>query len=129
MHNAPPLPENDMPPDVEERVGQILEWLACPVAAAGPELRAAREHLAGLGGLSISINQYHRILDLFHARIDQLCAEVKPQLQDGSLPRNAEIAAAADDLCALYADLGQAYQRQTICARSTRISARPISGC
>jgi hypothetical protein len=111
MQNATPLSEHELVPDVEERVGQILEWLACPVAAPGPELRAAREHLAELSALSISINQYHRILDLFHARIDQVCASVKPLLHDGGLERIADARAAAGDLCALYADLCQAYLR------------------
>ena len=111
MQHEPPLSENEMPPDVEERVGEILEWLACPPGPAGSELRAARENLTRLGALSISINQYHRMLDLFHARIDQLCTEVKPQLQESGAARAPELAAAADDLSMLYAALGQAYQR------------------
>lgn len=66
---------------VDNRVSHVLDWLSRPaVPDTAHELAALRAHLGELSTLPISVNQFHRILELFHSRADSLWEAIAAQL-------------------------------------------------
>jgi hypothetical protein len=94
LHDEKPLPSppmfppmTDMPRPqtddsaVDDRVSHVLDWLSRPaVPDTARELAALRAYLAELSTLPISVNQFHRILELFSTRADNLWNAVATQL-------------------------------------------------
>jgi hypothetical protein len=105
---AAPIPSDAGVADI--RVGQILDWLARPVAAdLDRELRQTHDRLTTFSRLPLSINQFHRILDLFQSRVDFLAAEVKRRLREQPLTR--ELRHTAQSLDDLEGRIWEAYSR------------------
>lgn len=106
-----------MPPQsddlfAEQRVEQILDWLAGPQAADPIEdLGPLRAHLVSLSDAQISGNQFHRILDLFYSRAQKITAELKPQLRDVSLPLSRPVRQIAQGLGEIHQIIAKGYQR------------------
>jgi hypothetical protein len=81
---------------VDERVSHVLDWLSRPaVPDTAHELAALRAHLGELSALPISVNQFHRILDLFHIRADSLWDAVAARLRnaDSAIPHDTRLLA------------------------------------
>jgi hypothetical protein len=106
-----------MPPQsddlfAEQRVEQILDWLAGPQAADPIEdLGPLRAHLVSLSDAQISGNQFHRILDLFYSRAQKITTELKPQLRDVSLPLSRSVRQIAQGLSEIHQTIAKGYQR------------------
>lgn len=113
MDRPPPLPNADAPAaPVEARVGQILDWLAHPATAdLELELRETHGRLAAFAELPLSINQFHRILDLFQSRADALAAAVKRRLRGNEQPLTRQLAQLAQSLDDLEARIWDGYSR------------------
>lgn len=96
----------------EQRVEQILDWLAGPQAADPLEdLAPLRAHLVSLSEAQISGNQFHRILDLFYARAQKITVDLKPHLRDVSLPLPRQQRQIAQGLSDVHQMLARGYQR------------------
>ena len=96
----------------EQRVEQILDWLAGPQAADPLEdLGPLRAHLISLSDAQISGNQFHRILDLFYTRAQKITSELKPQLRDASLPLIRPLRQIAQGLSEIHHSIAAGYQR------------------
>jgi hypothetical protein len=112
--DRPAPPPNAAAPaaPVEARVGQILDWLAHPAGSdAERELREVHGRLAAFSELPLSINQFHRILDLFQSRVDPIAAVVKRRLRGHEQPLPRELAQLAQNLDDLEERIWDGYSR------------------
>ncbi|MGB0127356.1 MAG: hypothetical protein WBP72_06925 [Rhodocyclaceae bacterium] len=104
-----------IPPDLadaDDRVSHVLEFMSRPVASnAEGELMTLRLHLAELAALPVSINQFHRILDLFQARIDGLWSTAMKRLSVARRPLANEIVGLAESLDDIEAQVFDGYLR------------------
>ena len=76
---------------VDDRVSHVLDWLSRPsVRDTAHELAALRAHLGELSALPISVNQFHRILELLHTRADSVWNAIAAQASsaDSGMPRD-----------------------------------------
>lgn len=96
----------------DARVAEILDWLAhSPRDDAQQELRLTQERLATFLGLPVSINQFHRILDLFQSRVDSLVTRHKAAVLAGEQPISREARHRLREIDQLLNDLLEGYQR------------------
>lgn len=98
--------------DADGRVSYVLEFISRPAAANGEdELATLRLHLAEVASLAISINQFHRMLDLFQGRIDALWPAAMKRLSLARRPLTKEMSGLAEDLDEIEGQVFDGYQR------------------
>ncbi len=97
---------------VEGQVSDTLDWFAHPAAReVRVELADARTRLSAFSALPVSINQFHRILDLFQGRADTLAAAIKVLLRDAGQPLAPDLRLLAQHLDHLESQICDGYLR------------------
>lgn len=100
------------PSIADERVNDLLEFITRPAAPnAEGELMTLRLHLAELATLPVSINQFHRMLDLFQSRVEGLWAAATRRLSVARRPLAKEIVGLAESLDDIETQLFEGYLR------------------
>jgi hypothetical protein len=97
---------------VEAQVSDTLDWFAHPAARdVRVELADARTRLSAFSALPVSINQFHRILDLFQGRADTLATAAKVLLRDAGQPLAPDLHLLAQHLDHLESQICDGYLR------------------
>lgn len=112
----PPMTELPHPQEddsaVDSRVSHVLDWLSRPAAPdTAHELAALRAHLGELSTLPISVNQFHRILELFHSRADSLWDAIAAQLRNADSAMTRDMRMLAHHVDELEKQVCEGYMR------------------
>ena len=97
---------------VEAQVSDTLDWFAHPAAReVRVELAEARARLSAFSALPVSINQFHRILDLFQGRADTVATAINALLRDAGQPLAPDLLLLAQHLDHLESQICDGYLR------------------
>ncbi len=104
-----PLPATAAP---DARIAETLDWLAHPANVnLDRDLRQTHARLTTFSQLSLSINQFHRILELFQSRVDSLAAAMKRRLREQEQPLTRDLRQLVQSLDDLEGRISEAYSR------------------